>query len=315
MSESVTTSEGTSGRGLPSPREGDPPLQSSSRDSLSLEATPRAGGVPTPGSVALGASTSGGHRPVHRSLNNSARFWQRDVVTPVMDGDENDLQNAESYRQNRRPPSSIKQHRTSSPCGPSSPGSKSPQLWRGETIEETLSQNPSPMHSPQQSNVYASMNDYATIGFSNWSSRRSSAFPVFGRGSIGVASSVKGVDFMPWNPIEEHRDSSGAGTDTINNDENNNLGIQKHRGEYVFTKKHLMDRIDNMERRFQNMERAVLQALERIETHQLHLDQTLTELQEQQQRKLMYSPSVSTTRVDVSVPRDETREPSRTVDS
>ncbi|KAH9578360.1 hypothetical protein LSM04_004243 [Trypanosoma melophagium] len=284
-------------------------------DVLLLESTPRAGGVRAPRSATPGSSTPDIRRSAHRNQCNSARLWQREVGSPPVA--EEILQTPEAFRQNRRHPSSIMRHRTSSPYGPGSPGSRSPQLWRGETIEETLSQIQSPMQSSPQTysiNAFHSLNECGTIGFSNSSSRRSSAFPIFGQSSAGVTGSVKGADGAPWNPVEERQSSPVGGSDPLKNDANDILA-HKHRGEYVFTKKNLMDRIDNMERRFQHMEKAVLQALERIETHQLHLDQTLAELQEQQRQGRMYSPSISSTRVDVSMPRDETREPSRAVGS
>ncbi|KEG15269.1 hypothetical protein DQ04_00121010 [Trypanosoma grayi] len=288
------------------------------QDAFYLE-QPRAGGVRTP---AAGSGLQSGTPETPRSRRHSGmessqlhrqsnvRMWNRSKDNPA--GVDHSTQTAESYLQSRVNPYMVAHHRPSSSVGGRSCGSRSPQMWRGETIEESLTPYRSPSQTPGLGNLWRTSCDSGVVGHSNLSSRCSSALPMVSRRVSGAVGSSKLADAAVASSGEGHPSPAAAvaATQSLVGDSHPvSIGTRPY-GEHGVTKKSLLDKMEGLERRMQVTEKRLVQVVEKFETCFAQLESCVGDLQRQMTHMMA--------RIEPSLPqsdsRAETREPSRAMD-
>ncbi|EKF32524.1 hypothetical protein MOQ_003627 [Trypanosoma cruzi marinkellei] len=250
---------------------------------------PRAGGVRTP----FASTPTMGHSMSPRSPSSrrlsvvenshlhrapSVRLWSHNYSNTT---NGNAIQNAENYFQSRTHPSMIVRPQSSSPRSSRSRGARSSQMWRGDTIEETLSQSFSPFRSHAQPWDSRASNDIGPFSRGYISSRRQSIFPHTEGQAACASGSSRELDIHPGYPAEEHHawTFTGSSGPALSGDANPLLS--KYPEDLGMGQRVLIEKIEQLEMRVEQSERLLAQLVERFEARQAELEQRLTELQQQ----------------------------------
>ncbi|ESS66441.1 hypothetical protein TCDM_04934 [Trypanosoma cruzi Dm28c] len=267
------------------------PLDCGSGNEVFHLENPRAGGVRTPFASTPTMGHSGTPRSpssrrlsvmenshLHRAL--SVRFWNHNDSNTA---NEISLQNAENYFQSRTHPSMILRPQSSSPRSARSHGTRSSQMWRGDTIEETLSQSFSPFRSNARTWDPRAPTDIGPFSRSCISSRRQSIFPHTGSQAVCASGSSRELDIRPGFPTEEHHAwaLTGKTGQALSGDANPLLSGSTCPEDLSMGQRVLIEKIEQLEMRVEQSERSLAQLVERFEARQDKLEKRLAELQQQ----------------------------------
>ncbi|RNE99437.1 uncharacterized protein Tco025E_09013 [Trypanosoma conorhini] len=283
---------------------------------------PRAGGVRTPfaSNSAIGQPLTPrspvNRRPslvdsshIHRSP--SLRLWNHDLETKAQC--EDSVEDAATYLRSRRNPSLISRHGHSGASSARGHGSRSPQMFRGETIEETLSTSRTPFKSPAQMRASRLTNDIGPIFHSCFSSRRSSMLPPAVIHASGAPACVRGADSSGVSATQEQygQGPGGRALPASSHEAHPLVPESAYRENFSSSRDFFLDRIEKLEARLQQTEQTLAQLVERFEARQVELEQRVAELQ---RRAALVSPAAVAS-ISRSNSAGATREPSRAMDA
>ncbi|ESL09174.1 hypothetical protein TRSC58_03109 [Trypanosoma rangeli SC58] len=290
-------------------------------EALHLE-NPRAGGVRTPFTSTLATGPSGTPRSslnlrpslvdnshVHRSL--SLRLWSHEIESNAEC--DASLEEAETYLRSRRNPSLLSRYGRSSACSASSHGNRSPQMCRGETIEETLSPLTIPSLPGAQKQTPRLTSDAGPPFHSCISSRRSSNLPPAVIHANYVPAGLQGRDSGAVSTTKKQYGLCSGEIALSTSSCEAHLLVQKtsHREQMSSGRDVFLGRIEQLEARLQQTETTLAQLVERFEAREAELEQRVTELQ----RMVALVGSAAGTSMSRSNSVGRTREPSRAMDA
>ncbi|RNF11943.1 hypothetical protein TraAM80_00638 [Trypanosoma rangeli] len=290
-------------------------------EALHLE-NPRAGGVRTPFTSTLATGPPGTPRSslyrrpslvdnshVHRSL--SLRLWSHEFE-PNSKCDAS-LEEAETYLRSRTNPSLVSRYGRSSVCSASSHGNRSPQMCRGETIEETLSPLTIPSMPEAQKRTTRLTSDPGPFFHSCISSRRSSILSRAVIPANSMPADSQGIDSGAVSTTKkQYGPCSGERALPTSSCEANSLVPKtSYREQLNGDRDVLVGIIEQLEARLQQTESTLAQLVERFESREAELEQRVTELQ--QMVSLVGSAAMTSMSRSDSV--GGTREPSRAMDA